>query len=81
MHSILHSLFPRRLRSHSMPKPVHSVLLRSISPAAAPARAPTVVLSISSAVALKLSAPAPPGAAAINDSAEGEEETIVSFFG
>ena len=53
IHSILHSLRPRRLRSHSTPMPVHSAFLRARSSATAPTRALAVVLNISRAVALK----------------------------
>lgn len=55
MHSILHSLRPSQLRSHSTPSPVHSSFLFASSSAAALARALAVVFNISTAVALKLS--------------------------
>jgi hypothetical protein len=56
MHSILHSFFPRRLLSHSIPSPVHSAFLLAASSAAALARAVAVELIISIAVALNSSA-------------------------
>lgn len=55
MHSILHSLRPNKLRSHSTPSPVHSSFRLASSSAAALARAVAVVFSISTAVALKSS--------------------------
>lgn len=41
------SLFPSRLLSHSMPRPVHSGLVLAACSATAPANAPAVVLTIS----------------------------------
>ena len=51
-HSIRHSLRPSRLRSHSMPSPVHSTLVWAIFSVAAVASAPAVVLSMSATTAV-----------------------------
>ena len=42
-----HSLFPSRLLNHSMPRPVHSVLVLAACSATAPTNAPAVVLTMS----------------------------------
>lgn len=51
--SILHSLLPKRFRSHSIPRPVHSALLAARSSLEAFAIAEAVVFTISKTVELK----------------------------
>lgn len=58
MQSILHSLRPSRLLSHSSPSPVHSVFLLATSSVAAPVSALTVETSMSTMVLLNSAAPA-----------------------
>lgn len=56
MQSILHSLFPRRLRNHSIPSPVHSALRAVAASNAALVTAVAVELIISTTLALNRSA-------------------------
>lgn len=58
MQSILHSLLPSRLLSHSRPSPVHSVFLLATSSVAAPVSALTVEKTMSTTVLLNSPAPA-----------------------
>lgn len=53
MQSILHSRLPSKFRSHSTPKPVHSLRSTAISSAAARAAALAVELTMSTRVSLK----------------------------